>query len=175
MSRMGDWLGRRGGRDRSGPADEAAAARPYSWGGHRDPSEAERAMIREAAETALFGDEPHEPWRRDYRQMARGTLAALDWLERRRDTAPSSGRTARPEDVFPHPNGWTPTGFSLERGDSEDWGSGWVRPPTEDLHYHGAVWALLEWWMHPGRPGGIAIDVPGLPGDTSDDPDPFVL
>ena len=165
MSRTGDWQqGRHGGRDRPEPQSPPT---PYSWGRHRDPSAAERALIRDAAEKILVGEEPRESWKRGYRQMARGTLAALDWLEGRRATAPSSGRAARPGDNLPGKGSYRPTGFSRELGDAEDWASGWVKPPTEDMDYHGAVWSLLGWWMEPGRDGGIAIDVPGLPGSTS--------
>ncbi|WP_226367358.1 hypothetical protein [Pseudonocardia sp. ICBG162] len=120
--------------------------------------------------------------RQDYRQMARGTLAALDWLEGRCLLSPSRGKAVRPGDVIELPpwRSLTPemdralgipprqeprqsTELVDETDDAERWGSGHVRPPTEDMHYHGAVWALLRWWRHPtSKTRRLAIDVPGL-------------
>ena len=48
----------------------------------------------------------------------------------------------------------------LEINDTEDWGSGHVPVPNEDMHYHGGVWALLCWWR--GANSHLAINVPAL-------------
>lgn len=99
--------------------------------------------------------------------MARGTLEALNWLEGLRDTAPSSHRRARPDDEAGEGGAWRPSALQREILQTEDWGSGHVQPPTEDMHFHGAVWALLRWWRFPSdTPGGsLAITVPGLGPD----------
>lgn len=118
--------------------------------------------MRAAAEDVLR-QEARESWQRDYRQMARGTLAALDWVEGRRMTTPSSGQVARPGDVIERSTTYRPTALTLEVLRTEDWGSGHVRPPTEDMHFHGAVWALLRWWQHPtSTTRTLAITVPGV-------------
>ena len=119
----------------------------------------ECSLVRAAAEAILERD-AHESWERSYRQMARGTLAALDWVEGRALLTPSSDELRRPDDEIEFKGGWRPTALILEINDTEDWGSGHVPVPNEDMHYHGAVWALLRWWC--GRGSHLAISVPGL-------------
>jgi len=123
----------------------------------------ECALVRAAAEDILDEADGQESWQRNYRQMARGTLAALDWLEGRRATTPSTGEVRRPDEIIERSYGGRPSALVLERTTTEDWGSGHVRPPSEDMHYHGAVWSLLCWWQRPSHTT-IAISVPGLPG-----------
>ncbi|MEJ2865958.1 hypothetical protein [Actinomycetospora flava] len=123
----------------------------------------QRDLVRAAAEEIL-GREVRQSWHRDYRQMARGTLAALDWVEGRRETAPSTGEYRRPDDrVVLGRRGYETSALQVEINNSEDWGSGHVRPPNEDMHFHGAVWSLLRWWRSPtDRLLTLAITVPGL-------------
>jgi hypothetical protein len=131
-------------------------------------SATERELVRAAAHAILArpgGDPRRFDGDRAYRQMARGTLAALDWVEGRRRTSPASGEVARPEDVIERTLlGVTSrqTALSREIGRAQDWGSGHVRPPNEDMHYHGAVWSLLRWWSSTDPALDLAIDVPGL-------------
>lgn len=124
-----------------------------------------RARVREELERLIAGADPIGFRDRDVRQRARGTLAALDWLEGRRDTAPSTGREARPDDVIVTGTGRlssSQSAYVAERGSAEDWAAGFRRPPTEDLLYHDAVCAALGWWCSLG--GTLAI---------GDDPGPF--
>ena len=121
----------------------------------------ECSLVRAAAEAILARDEDaHESWERGYRQMARGTLAALDWVEGRRLLTPSSREPRQPDDVIIGRYGGRRTALILEILDTGDWGSGHVPAPNEDMHYHGGVWALLCWWQ--GRNSHLAITVPGL-------------
>lgn len=127
----------------------------------------ERALIRAAATKIVSGKEPREPWKLAHRQKARGTLAALDWIESERSTAPSSGRPAPPDGLIRTGHDFVEsTALSAEIADTEEWGTGHVDVPGEDMHYHGGVWALLYWWCNPATASGIAIAVPGLPGDV---------
>lgn len=119
----------------------------------------EGSLVRAAAEAILERD-GHESWERCYRQMARGTLAALDRAEGRALLTPSSGEPRRPDDEIEFKGGWRRTALILETLNTEDWGSGHVSVPNEDMDYHGGVWALLCWWQ--GRNSHLAISVPGL-------------
>lgn len=120
----------------------------------------ERARARAAAEEILEQD-AHESWERNLHQMARGTLAALDWVEGHRATAPSTGTVVRPDDVLEDSASQRLPALVQESSKAEAWG-GYVQPPHEDIHYHGAVWALLRWWQNPHRRETLAIDVPDL-------------
>lgn len=119
-----------------------------------EPSEEDRAFVRAAADDIIATARD-----RNYVTMARGTLAALDWLEGHTDRTPSTGVTARPEHVL-ELGRRGPTALQHERNWSEDWGRGHVRPPVEDMHFHGAVWALLNWWLNSDGSVGLAIWVP---------------
>ena len=126
----------------------------------------ERALVRAAAEDVLSRPPASASSARAYRTMARGTLAALDWVEGRSTVTPSTDVVAGPHDfVTPRYSRELVEALDNEIRVTEGWGSGHERVPREDLHFHGAVWALLRWWERPGDDRmQLSIDVPGLVG-----------
>lgn len=138
-----------------------SVAGPTLAGMDDGPPPEERKLVRSAADE-IVAREVRDRGHREYRQMARGTIAALDWLEGRRETAPSTGEYRFPGDVVERSKHWQPTALAMEIVLTEDWGSGHVRPPNEDMHFHGAVWSVLKWWRSPSQPPLLSINVPGL-------------
>ncbi len=122
-------------------------------------SAADRALVRATAEKDLTRDNLRD----DYRQMLSGTLAALDWVEDRRATGPSTGERRTPVDLVDRGYGQWVTAMSVEIGRS---GSIDEEPETPEEHrtarFHGAVWATLRWVEDRDALGGLAISVPEL-------------
>lgn len=96
-----------------------------------------------------------ERWVREYVQRARATLACLDWIEGRRDGAPSSGKLRR---VTEDPR----DGLNQEIGEAEDLLRAAQRPGSwAEFYWHDTVWGALTWYRNP-REASPPITVPGV-------------
>lgn len=111
------------------------------------------ALVREAAEAIVRVeyDSFAPSFRREYRHMARGILAALDWVEGRRALGPSTGTRRLPDD----------RGQGVEMMTADDYVTNGRPDPLHEVRsYHDGVWSLLAWLC--GHTDLLAINVPGL-------------